>query len=137
MNRYQNETRRLYRVMDTQLGKTKAYLVGDKCTIADIACWGWVASHSKFTSRHHFSHRRAGLTLYKGWAGIETLDDFPNLNAWLERMLARPGVEAGRHVPSPHKAFEMKKLSKEELDKHAAESAKWVQQGMAEDAKKK
>lgn len=117
MNRYQNETRRLYRVMDTQLAKTKAYLVGEKCTIADIACWGWVAAHS--------------------WAGIETLDDFPNLNAWLERMLARPGVEAGRHVPSKHTAFEMKKLSKEELDKHAAESAKWVQQGMAEDAKKK
>ena len=48
VDRYQNETRRLYRVMDTQLAKTKAYLVpGDKITIADIACWGWVASHSK------------------------------------------------------------------------------------------
>lgn len=35
--------------MDTQLAKTKAYLVpGDKITIADISCWGWVASHSKF-----------------------------------------------------------------------------------------
>jgi glutathione S-transferase len=52
-------------------------------------------------------------------------------------MLARPGVETGRHVPSKHTALEMKKLSKEELDKHAAESAKWVQQGMKEDAKKK
>lgn len=49
VDRYQNETRRLYRVMDTQLAKTKAYLVpGDKITIADISCWGWVASHSKF-----------------------------------------------------------------------------------------
>jgi glutathione S-transferase len=49
VNRYQNETRRLYRVMDTQLAKTKKFLVpGDKLTIADISCWGWVASHSEF-----------------------------------------------------------------------------------------
>ncbi len=49
VNRYQNETRRLYRVMDTQLAKTKKFLVpGDKLTIADISCWGWVASHSQF-----------------------------------------------------------------------------------------
>jgi glutathione S-transferase len=32
--------------MDTQLAKTKKFLVpGDKLTIADIACWAWVASH--------------------------------------------------------------------------------------------
>lgn len=38
INRYQNEARRLYRVLDTHLATTKqAYLVGDKCTIADIA----------------------------------------------------------------------------------------------------
>jgi len=34
--------------MDTHLGKSShGYLVGDRVTIADIACWGWVASHSK------------------------------------------------------------------------------------------
>jgi glutathione S-transferase len=45
MNRYQNETRRLYGVLNTQLSKsTSGYLVGDKCTIADIAHWGWVVS---------------------------------------------------------------------------------------------
>lgn len=49
VNRYQNETRRLYRVMDTHLSKSKSgYLVGDKCTIADIACWGWVAAACEF-----------------------------------------------------------------------------------------
>jgi glutathione S-transferase len=33
--------------VDTQLEKSKSgYLVGDRCTIADISCWGWVASHS-------------------------------------------------------------------------------------------
>lgn len=49
INRYQNETRRLYRVMETQLSKSKSgYLVGEKCTIADLACWGWVAASSEF-----------------------------------------------------------------------------------------
>lgn len=49
VNRYQNETRRLYRVMDTHLAKsTSGYLVGDKCTIADMSCWGWVAAHREF-----------------------------------------------------------------------------------------
>jgi glutathione S-transferase len=38
--------------METQLSKsTSGYLVGDRCTIADIACWGWVASAREcFTS---------------------------------------------------------------------------------------
>jgi glutathione S-transferase len=37
--------------MDTQLAKTKKFLVpGDKLTIADISCWGWVASHSEFVA---------------------------------------------------------------------------------------
>lgn len=37
VNRYQNETRRLYRVLNDHLKKTESdYLVGNKCTIADI-----------------------------------------------------------------------------------------------------
>lgn len=48
MSRYQNETRRLYRTMDTTLEKNPSgFLVGDRVTIADMACWGWVASASK------------------------------------------------------------------------------------------
>jgi glutathione S-transferase len=66
-------------------------LVGDKCTIADIAHWGWIAG--------------------AGWAGVN-IDDFPTLKAWEERMLQRPGVEKGRHVPSPHTVKERLKDSK-------------------------
>ena len=99
--RYQNETRRLYGVLDKHLANSSSgYLVGSKCTIADISHWGWVAA--------------------AGWAGID-INEFPHLKAWEERMLARPGVERGRHVPSPHR---MKEMSKEEMDKYAQESAK-------------
>jgi glutathione S-transferase len=43
INRYQIETRRLYKVIDDHLETTKnSYLVGDKCTIADIAHFGWI-----------------------------------------------------------------------------------------------
>jgi len=35
-------------------------------------------------------------------AGVD-IDEFPALKAWDERMLARPGVEKGRHVPDPIK----------------------------------
>lgn len=49
ISRYQNETRRLYRVLDTALEKSKSgFIVGDRLTIADISCWGWVASASQF-----------------------------------------------------------------------------------------
>jgi glutathione S-transferase len=117
IDRYQNETRRLYRVMDEHLSKSKSgYLVGDKCTIADLACWGWVA---------------AGY-----WAGI-SLDDFPSLNAWVDKIVSRPGSEKGRHVPSPHTALENRHNTEEEMDKTADKTRAWVLQGMQEDAKKK
>ncbi|CAG8983791.1 hypothetical protein HYALB_00006756 [Hymenoscyphus albidus] len=115
VKRYTNETRRLYGVLDTHLAKsTSGYLVGDKCTIADIAHWGWVTA--------------------AGWAGV-AIDDFPNLKAWDDRMLARPGVEKGRHVPSPHTIKELLK-DKEASDAAAAKAREWVQSGMAADAKK-
>ncbi|KAL8397057.1 hypothetical protein RB594_003959 [Gaeumannomyces avenae] len=116
IDRYRNETRRLYRVMDTQLGKNKTgFLVGDRLTIADLSCWGWIAAHA--------------------WAGID-LAPLPHLNAWLESLVLRPGVEKGRHVPSKHTALELRKLTEEELDAKASAPRAWVQKGMAEDAKK-
>ncbi|GAB1314852.1 Glutathione S-transferase 2 [Madurella fahalii] len=116
ITRYQNETRRLYRVMETQLSKsTSGYLVGEKCTIADLACWGWVAASN--------------------WAGV-SLDDFPHLNAWIDRILARPASEKGRHVPKRHTSLDHRHKTEEEMDKAAEQTRAWVQQGMAEEAKK-
>ena len=115
VKRYTNETRRLYSVLNTHLEKsTSGYLVGNKCTIADIAHWGWVAA--------------------SGWAGVE-IDEFPALKAWEERMLARPAVEKGRHVPDRHTIKETLK-NQEAVKRQAEEARKWIQDGMAADAKK-
>ncbi|RYP16188.1 hypothetical protein DL765_005246 [Monosporascus sp. GIB2] len=115
IDRYRNETRRLYRTMETQLkSSTSGYLVGDRCTIADIACWGWVAAAR--------------------WAGVD-MAEFPILSEWVKRMLARPGVEKGRHVPSRHTQFDNEKLSEEVLSKMAEATRNWVQASMKEEAK--
>ncbi|KAF2738723.1 glutathione S-transferase [Polyplosphaeria fusca] len=115
INRYQNETRRLYGVLNQHLSSNSYdYIMGTKCTIADIAHWGWVAS--------------------AGWAGID-IDEFPAVKAWEERMAARPGIEKGRHVPDPHKIKDLLK-DKAKMEEHAANARKWVQAGMASDAKK-
>jgi len=115
INRYQNETRRLYGVLDKHLADSKAeYLVGNKCTIADIAHWGWVSA--------------------AGWAGVE-ISHFPHLKAWEERMWARPAVKKGANIPDPYKMKEL--LSdKERMERHANQSKEWVQMGMKEDAEK-
>ncbi|EEP82652.1 hypothetical protein UREG_07517 [Uncinocarpus reesii 1704] len=115
VNRYVNETRRLYGVVDGHLAKSKSgYLVGDHISIADIACWGWVSS--------------------AGWSGVD-IDEFPHLKAWEERLLQREGVEKGRHVPTRHTIKEDMK-DKEAMEKKAAETRAWVQAGMKGDAGK-
>jgi GST-like protein len=72
INRYTNEVNRLYGVMNRRLAD-RDYLAGDY-SIADIACVGWVVPHKN-----------------QG----QDLDDFPNLKAWFERVMARPAVERG------------------------------------------
>ncbi|KAH7309595.1 glutathione S-transferase [Stachybotrys elegans] len=116
INRYVNESRRLYRVMDDHLAASPSgYLVGDRCTIADLACWPWVIDAK--------------------WGGVD-LSEFPSLKKWMLKLLERPGVEKGRHVPSRHGALDYEKMTEEELDQKAAASRAWIQSGMKDDAKK-
>ena len=76
VNRYTNEAKRLYGVMDTQLGKS-AYLAGDDYTIADIAAFPWTRSWKN--------------------QGLE-LADYPNVKRWHEAIAARPSVQRGVEV---------------------------------------
>jgi len=119
INRYQNETRRLYKVLNTHLEKsTSGFLVGDKCTIADIAHFGWVSAAF--------------------YAGVE-IDEFPALKAWEEKLAARPAVDKGQDIPTESQIKALKKnpeKMKEVVDKAAEESKAWIQRGMAEDSKK-
>jgi GSH-dependent disulfide-bond oxidoreductase len=93
IERYQKETKRLYKVLDYRLADHE-YLAGDY-SIADIATWPWVTLH--------------------GWAGVD-IDDLPNLERWVERVGERPAVVKGRAIP------EMIKLEnkEEELARHGA-----------------
>ena len=115
IDRYQNETRRLYSVLDKQLSASKSgFLVGDRLTIADIANWGWVASAA--------------------WAGVD-LAEFKHLQDWEERLVKRPGFEKGRNVPSPqvHRGIvnDPKKAEEE-----AKKASSWIMEGQKQDAKK-
>jgi len=76
INRYQEETARLYRVLDTRLAETE-YLAGEY-SIADIATWPWVRIHD--------------------WAGV-SVDDMPHLQRWIDAIAARPAVMKGIDVP--------------------------------------
>lgn len=69
INRYINETARLYGVLDKQLAN-KAFITGEY-SIADMASYPWVRSHEK-----------------QG----QDLNNFPNIKAWFERISARPAV---------------------------------------------
>lgn len=80
ISRYQNETKRLYQVMDDRLVK-EDYLAGDY-SIADMACYPWVAQHE--------------------WSGIE-LEEFPNLSRWFELMGQRSAVKLGMTIPEPQR----------------------------------
>lgn len=72
IDRYRNETRRLYEVLESQLTQHE-YLAGEY-SIADIATVPWVNSHE--------------------WARV-SLEGLPHLQAWLERIKARPAVQRG------------------------------------------
>jgi len=74
-DRYRAETKRLYGVLDRQL-KDKEYVCGD-FSIADIAIWGWASLWERQEQ------------------GIE---NFPNMEKWLERCAARTGIQKGRAV---------------------------------------
>jgi GST-like protein len=76
IDRYQNEVRRLFSVLDRRLDG-REYLA-DEYSIADIANWAWVRTHA--------------------WSGV-AIDDFARLEAWSQRMAARPACMRGVKIP--------------------------------------
>jgi GST-like protein len=76
IDRYTNEARRLYRVMNHQLARSR-YIAGDAYTVADIAIFPWLRSWKN--------------------QGIEW-SEFPHLKGWFDEIAARPAVMRGVEV---------------------------------------
>ncbi len=74
--RYQTEGRRLFEVLNTQLGKEE-FLAG-AYSIADMANWAWVRTHR--------------------WSGID-IEGLDNLSRWMGAISAREGAQRGVKVP--------------------------------------
>lgn len=72
IDRYTNEARRIYNVIEKRLGEA-AYLAGEY-SIADIAVYPWLVPHN-----------------LQG----QNLDDTPNLRRWYEEVRKRPAVQRG------------------------------------------
>jgi len=81
IDRYQNECKRLYEVLNTRL-ETNEYLAGDY-SIADIATWPWISGHK--------------------WSGL-TIEDLPHLSRWFEQIAQREAVIIGKDIPDEMEA---------------------------------
>ncbi|HEU4731843.1 MAG TPA: glutathione S-transferase N-terminal domain-containing protein [Kofleriaceae bacterium] len=76
IQRYQNESRRLFEVLETRLAQAR-WLAGEY-SIADIANWAWVRTHE--------------------WSGV-SVDGLPSLQKWMAAMAERPACQRGILVP--------------------------------------
>ena len=87
IDRYVNETNRLYGVLNRRLAD-RDYIAGDY-SIADMMSWPWIKLYD-----------RQG----------QKLEDFPHLHAWFDRMTARPavirGYEVGKELRRPIAAMD-------------------------------
>ena len=102
IDRYQNEVKRLFGVLDRHL-KDHQYLAGDY-SIADVANWSWVRTHN--------------------WSGV-AVEHLPHLNRWLGAIAARPAAQRGITVP-----YEIKTMDHgqgEEAERLAVEIRSMVQ----------
>ena len=71
INRYVNETNRLYGVLNKRLADRR-YVAGDAYTIADMACYPWIVPHQRQR---------------------QDLDDFPHLKRWFHAIADRPATQ--------------------------------------------
>ena len=76
IERYTNEAKRLYGVMNKRLARSK-YLGGPEYSIADIAVFPWLRSWKN--------------------QGIDW-DDYPHLKGWFDEIAGRPAVQRGVEV---------------------------------------
>ncbi|GAA5917668.1 hypothetical protein JCM5296_007443 [Sporobolomyces johnsonii] len=118
VDRYQNETKRLYGVYEDHLsgkhdGKQKEFLVGDKLSYADFCTQPWL--------RPHF------------WAGL-SLDPFPHLKAYMDRVEAVPSIANALKVPDVDLVTKIK--NNPDLERQIMERMKKAREAKEEKARK-
>ncbi|APW44394.1 glutathione S-transferase family protein [Rhodoferax saidenbachensis] len=109
IDRYQGESKRLFRVLDGHL-KDNEFLASDY-SIADIANFAWVRTHR--------------------WSGVE-VDDLPHLQRWLDAIKERPAVQRGLHAPPS--SLELRRDGSEEAKKFAEAARTMVEMGQSKTA---
>lgn len=78
INRYYNECRRLYGVLNSRL-EGREYLANEEVSIADFCTLPWVFRHT--------------------WQEVD-LNDFPNVKRWYDTLMARPALARGMELPA-------------------------------------
>ncbi len=97
IDRYQNESRRLFEVLDAQLAQSE-WLAGEY-SIADIANWCWTRTHR--------------------WSGV-SVDGLENLQRWMDALKQRPALRRGVEVPAARPSL----IEDEEASEKFAERAR-------------
>jgi len=106
IDRYQGESKRLFRVLDARL-KDHEYLAGDY-SIADIANWAWVRTHR--------------------WSGVE-VDDLPHLVRWRDAIRTRAAVQRG--IEQPASRVDLTRDGDEGARKFAEQARTMVEMGQS------
>ena len=101
IDRYQNESRRLFEVLNKQLS-TNEWIAGEY-SIADIANWCWVRTHN--------------------WSGV-SMDGLENLDNWKNKMYEQPGMLKGIKVPVDRESILKNDEDKKEFIKNAQKMVK-------------
>ena len=101
IDRYQNESRRLFEVLDKQLSKNE--WVAGEYSIADIANWCWVRTHN--------------------WSGV-SIEGLEHLDNWKNKMYEQPGMLKGIKVPVDRESILKNDKDKEEFIKNAQKMVK-------------
>ena len=102
IDRYQNESKRLFTVIDKHL-ESNQYLAQD-FSIADIANWSWIRIHK--------------------WSGVE-IEDLHNLKRWMDEINLRPACIKGVQIP---RALELPDDENSEKIKEFEKNAKKILQ---------
>lgn len=103
IERYGKEVDRLYGVLDAQLARTGAHVASDDYSIADMAIFPWVRT----------------------WKAQQVaLERFGHVQAWYERIKARPAVQRGLDLGKDLRASSLSDEARKALFGQTAQSVR-------------